>query len=196
MNDATTRNLAALLAQFAHLQRDERVSYVFSADVRYRYQLLQDVFVVVVTTTASNVFADRDVIQAVVCIPSERFGCISDDVVDDNVFDATDVLTDFCNDGSSDVLTEGEKDAFLVTESREEFFLDDLGRKDDVNDVARPRAVELEHALKETTPFHRIVMDGDALMATYMVDHVDGIAPDLLEEVGHVLLVQTVTTEA
>ena len=92
----------------------------------------------VVTTTASNVFADRDVIQAVVCIPTARFGCISDDVAEDNVFDATNDLTKFCNDRSSDVLTDGEKDAFLATESREdELFLDELGRNKE--EVTRSR---------------------------------------------------------
>ena len=33
-------------------------------------------------------------------------------------------------------------------------------------------------------------------MATYTVDHIDGMAPDLLEEVGHVLFVRTITTKA
>ena len=33
-------------------------------------------------------------------------------------------------------------------------------------------------------------------MATYMVDHADGMAPDLLEDVGHVLLVRMITMKA
>ena len=42
----------------------------------------------VVTTPASNVFADRDVLQAVVRVLTARFGGISDDAVEGNVFEA------------------------------------------------------------------------------------------------------------
>ena len=147
VQNAPTRNLAALLAQFARLPRDERVSYVVSEKVRYLYQLLQDVFVVVVTTTASNVLADQDVLQAVVRVLTARFGGVCEEVVEDNVFEATDVLTEFCNyDGSCEVLTEGEVDACLAMESHEEeLFLEELKRKkEEAKEVARQKAAELE----------------------------------------------------
>ena len=54
----------------------------------------------------------------------------------------------------------------------------------------------LEHAPKDPTPFHRLVLARVALMAAYMVDHIDEMAPDLLEEVRHVLLARTITTKA
>ena len=92
------------------------------------YQLLQSVFVDVVTTTVTNVLADQGLLQEVVCVLTARFGGVSEDVVVD-IFEETDVLAEFCNfDRSSDVLTKGEEDACLVIESGEGVSLEELKR--------------------------------------------------------------------
>ena len=53
----------------------------------------------------------------------------------------------------------------------------------------------LEHAPKDQTPFHRLVLAQISLMASYIVDHIDEMAPYLLEEVRHDLVTPTITTK-
>ena len=99
--------------------------------VRCRNHLLKDVFVIVVMATASNVLADYDDLRNVVRIPTARFDRISEEAVDGDVFEAMEVLTEFCKyDGSSEALNEGDVDTCLVMESRgEELLLDELKQK-------------------------------------------------------------------
>ena len=103
---------------------------------------------VVVATTAGNIIADRDDLPFIVHVRTARFGGVSEEVVEDNVFEATDVLTEFCNcDGSCEVLTDGEVDACLAMKSSS--WRSSSGRSE-VKDVARQSAAELKVTAEKT----------------------------------------------
>ena len=54
----------------------------------------------------------------------------------------------------------------------------------------------VEHAPNDSTPFHHIVLATTALMAAYIVTHIDEVVPDLLEDVRHVLFALAIATKA
>ena len=124
-------------------QCDERVYHIDAENVRCIYKLLREVFCRRHDDHEQR-HREPELLHPVVRDLMVRFSDVHDDVVEDNVFEATGVIMKFYNDGSSDILTEDKVDSFLVMESRkEELFPEGLRRKNEANDVARHMAGEV-----------------------------------------------------
>ncbi|GAB1225939.1 hypothetical protein ENUP19_0266G0028 [Entamoeba nuttalli] len=140
------KNFSSILAQFSRLEKGSQVTFIQLEKIKYIYQPVDDIYVVLITSINSNIVEDTQILQCIVSVLSQRLDGITEAKICSDVFVITDVISEFCNfDGTCEKLTSSDVEQNLVMQSQEEelYFLELKQKKSDAKKLAQQKASEL-----------------------------------------------------
>lgn len=142
-----------LFANFGKLVSDEAQHTVVEADdVRYVYEPLEDLFVVLISDLNSNILQDIGTLRlASQCVAAKlHSGLTGEKDVSDNAFEIIAAFDEIINSGYSENLTLSQVETFLEMESHEEKIQEIIERNKELEaaDMRKQKARELEQQRK------------------------------------------------
>ncbi|EDR29994.1 coatomer subunit delta-1, putative [Entamoeba dispar SAW760] len=123
-----------------------QVTFIQLEKIKYIYQPVDDIYVVLITSINSNIVEDTQILQCIVSVLSQRLDGITEAKICSDVFVITDIISEFCNfDGTCEKLTSSDVEQNLAMQSQEEelYFLELKQKKNDAKKLAQQKASEL-----------------------------------------------------
>ena len=148
------KNYQSIVQQFGRLEKDPQLTYVQSEKIKYVYQSVDDIYVVLITSLNSNIIDDISLLTNIVQVLTQELDGLSESKVCSNTFTTISVIQEFCNfDGTCEKVSGVEIEQNLAMQSQEEeLYLMELEQKrKDAQKLAEQKAAELlaEKKLKE-----------------------------------------------
>lgn len=155
----TRQKIESLLASFPKLiGSDAQHTFIETDVVRYVYQPLDQLYIVMITTKSSNIMEDLDTLRLFAKLVPEYCGSNSEDAVRENAFELIAAFDEVISLGYKENVTLAQVKTFTEMDSHEEKLQKIIteSKINEARDEARRKADKIE---REKTEARRLMMD-------------------------------------